>query len=234
MLFGMGQGPRYKLVTLSRIPIYAEPSFFILMVIILLAYASGGAAGALWALVFLMVAIPSLVLHELGHAVAVRRLGYGQSEIILHGLGGVTRWSGRASRRDRIIIALAGPAVNFVLGGIGFLLLTILGRPNELFSSALLWSLTWVNLGWALFNLLPIWPMDGGHVMRYALASPSRPPTQSTKLSLTISMVTAGLVVILAFTWGWLYVAILLGFILFANYQEYRRLQGPPPSIYGY
>ena len=42
----------------------------------------------------------------------------------------------------------------------------VLGWPSNFLLYALMLSLVIVNIGWSLFNLLPIWPLDGGHVVR--------------------------------------------------------------------
>lgn len=233
-MLGFGQGNRFRLFRIAGFPVFAEPSLLILLILFLVLGASGGAAGTIWGLIFAVVAVGSIILHELGHAMAVRRLGYGESVIVLHGLGGLTQWRGEASRRDRILISLAGPGVNVVLGSIALVIVLITGLPDEFLARSAVQAWLFVNLGWAAFNLMPIWPLDGGHVTRYALATPGRPQRETLRLSLTISMVAAGLLIAAGLYYRQLFVAILLGFILFSNYQEYQRLKGPPPSFYGY
>jgi len=233
-MFGLGQGRRYRLFRIAGFGIYVEPSLLILLLVLVLMGASGGAAGTIWGLVFAVMAFISIILHELGHAITIRRLGYGESEIILHGLGGLTQWRGNANRRDRILISLAGPGVNLVLGGISWLIVHFTGMPTEFLAHTVIQTWLWVNLGWAVFNLLPIWPMDGGHVMRYALVSPGRSQRETLRVSLTISVVAAGIVAALGLVAGQIFITVLLGLILFTNYQEYQRLKGPPTSYYGY
>ena len=109
MLFGAGQGQRFRLFKILGFPVFAESSVLFLIVLFLFMGASGGARATVGSLVFIAVAFVSIVIHELGHALAVRRLGHGESTIVLHGLGGVCQWRGAPSGRDRILIALAGP-----------------------------------------------------------------------------------------------------------------------------
>jgi stage IV sporulation protein FB len=233
MMMGLGQGRKKRLFTIFGHSVYAEISLVILLLLVLLAGSGGGPQGIIAALVFVVVALFSIVAHELGHAMAVRKLGYGTSTIVLHGLGGVCQWRGNANRKERILIALAGPGVNLVLGGVTGAFVLALGMPTELLSRSALYALLFANLGWAIFNLMPIWPLDGGHVLRYALLG-RKPRDETVRLSLTVSMVTAGLLAIGGLLYGWFFVTILLGLIIFMNYRELQAVKGPPGSFYGY
>lgn len=228
----LGQGRKYKLFKLLGFPIYAESSALFLLLLFVLMSAGTGAQGTIRGLVFAAVAFISIVFHEMGHALAIRGLGHGESEIVLHGLGGVCRWRGRATRRDRILIALAGPAAGLVLGGIAWLVWALVGPPGEFLLRAFMWAMLWINIVWSLFNLMPIWPLDGGHVVRYALAGRTS-QRQSVALSLQVSMVAAGLLIAVGLMFREVFVVVLLGFILYNNYQEFQSLKGPPTSAYG-
>jgi Zn-dependent protease len=121
-----------------------------------LAYA--GAAGALWAALLV-----SVVLHELGHSMAARHYGIETAHITLYPFGGVAALErGPKTAREELIIALAGPAVNFALAaGAG---LALAGTGLGAFAAFGL-----LNLVMGLFNLLPAFPMDGGRVFRAIL-----------------------------------------------------------------
>ena len=103
------------------------------------------------------VAILSIVAHELGHAIAAKRLGREDIHIVLHGLGGMTYFGESFPRRaERIAIALAGPAVGVFLG----LILLSTGVRGQYFNDAL-----FATLGWSALNLLPIRPLDGSAIL---------------------------------------------------------------------
>jgi stage IV sporulation protein FB len=153
---------------------------------------------------------------------------------VLHGLGGVCQWRGGASRRDRILISLAGPGAGLALGVPLLIVLTIVGWPAEFFSREILTALVIVNIGWSVFNLLPIWPLDGGHVVRDWLAG-RRERQETLQLSLQISMLAAGIGAVVGFFFGQIFVVALLAMILWSNYNELKRMgQQPPRSFYGY
>jgi len=105
----------------------------------------------------------SVGLHELGHALAARRYGIGTRDITLYPFGGVASIERMPEDPDQeLVIALAGPAVNFVLAAIGGWLW--LGT-----SSPYVMVFVMTNLVMGAFNLIPAYPMDGGRVLRAVL-----------------------------------------------------------------
>lgn len=105
----------------------------------------------------------SILLHEYAHAYAGFRCGVMPEKIVLQWLGGVTTFQRDPyTRRDRILVTIAGPATNLVLALLGYL-----ARPFAS-SPLLVWSLdalAIINLALGLFNLLPAIPLDGGRVL---------------------------------------------------------------------
>ena len=110
----------------------------------------------------------SLLLHELGHALAARREGIATREITLWMLGGVAQSDtafARAGTEARV--ALAGPAVSAVLGA-GLVAAGQLSALSPAAAAIVEW-LGWTNLLLLAFNLVPALPLDGGRVLRAAL-----------------------------------------------------------------
>ncbi|MDY7229621.1 metalloprotease [Hyalangium rubrum] len=113
------------------------------------------------------VVFASVLVHELGHALTYRRYGCPAS-ITLHGLGGTTTGEDaeRLTHRQRLWVSLAGPVAGFVLGCLvwGVRELTPAGLSSGL-AGFTFQALIWTNFGLGLLNLLPIVPLDGGHIM---------------------------------------------------------------------
>lgn len=113
----------------------------------------------------------SLVLHELAHASAARRLGLRTDRITLFIFGGVAEiQGGPQSPAAEFRIAVAGPAASFALAAVLALMSAAartLGAPSGLV--ALGDYLARINLVLAAFNLVPGLPLDGGHILRAAL-----------------------------------------------------------------
>lgn len=145
------------------IPTKIDPSFWVLSFFI----ASTRGFNPSLILEWLAVVFISLLFHELGHALTGRRFGL-SPQITLYSMGGLTSWTNvtEISPVKNLAISLAGPAAGFLLGGIclvaGPTVLT--AAPSKLFTTAYR-DLIWVNIGWGVFNLLPILPLDGGHVL---------------------------------------------------------------------
>src|SRR5688572_24363957 len=141
-------------------------SFFILILLfVVLNY--NPQAGIQYALLWIPVIFISVLIHELAHAAAIGIFGFGSSQIILGGMGGVTINSRQAKPWQDMIISVAGPASSF---GLWFLMRVIAtGVPqykNDPMLAVLIPVLAWANVAWGLFNLIPTPPLDGGHATR--------------------------------------------------------------------
>ncbi len=151
--------------------------------LILLAYAAHRAylprqawLDAAGAVLFIVLFFGVVVLHELGHCLTARGYGIATFDITLLPIGGVARLERLPDHpRQEMVIALAGPAVNVV---IGLALYAVLRAPHpgqwiggvRLVGGDLLVNLFYANALMAAFNLLPAFPMDGGRVLRALLA----------------------------------------------------------------
>ncbi len=147
----------YRIGTLFGFPIEINLSFLILLGFALLWW--GGLAGV----AIILVAFGSVLLHELGHALMARKLGVRVAGIELHFFGGAAKMVQQPrSASDEILIAAAGPAVSFALGGLGFVAAALTG----------VWvfgMFGWLNTIIGAFNLVPALPMDGGRIFRALL-----------------------------------------------------------------
>jgi len=219
---------RYRLFRVFGVPVYAEPAAILLVAIIMLFYGSQGARGIVAGLFVCIVAFASLLAHELGHAFAVRHFRYGKSEIVMGALGGVCRWNGRPTNGHRIGIALAGPFVSLALGVAAAIALSIAKASGQTLPWGLLVVLNatmFLNLLWAVFNMLPIFPMDGGQVAR-TLFTMKLPYRKAIRNSLTLSITIAAVLTLAAIAFKLYFVAFLLAWMGFRNWNELQEAAG--------
>lgn len=161
------------LLTVMGIPIRIHYTFFLLLA--WLAFYESGPS-RLYGLLNILGIFTCVVLHELGHSVIAQRFGIQVSEIVLYPIGGVARLEKNPPPRAEVWIAIAGPAVNVIIAGLIYAILTARGVPllpwGELMAErGHYWQkLLFSNILLVLFNLIPAFPMDGGRVLRALLA----------------------------------------------------------------
>lgn len=119
----------------------------------------------MWALILLV----SVLVHELGHALAFRAFGV-SSSIRLHFLGGATFPNVvlPLTRMKNVFVSVAGPLAGFTLAGIVWLVRSNVEIAHPGLAQTV-YILFWANIAWSIFNLMPVLPLDGGHVVEHAL-----------------------------------------------------------------
>lgn len=112
----------------------------------------------------------SLIAHELGHSLVAQRKGIQVASITLFIFGGVARIRKEPdSPGDEFQIAIAGPIVSVVLGGVFLGLGFLLGTLGERLVGSILMFVGAANLTVAAFNMFPGFPLDGGRILRAAV-----------------------------------------------------------------
>jgi Zn-dependent protease len=185
-----------------------------------------GALGMAWSVGLIVLFFVCVILHELGHSLTARRYGINVPRIMLLPIGGMAEMD-RIPRKpsQELLITVAGPAVNFLLVALLLPLVwrgLVRGEDILVYSvDGVVYQLWWANLIMGIFNLAPVFPMDGGRIFR-ALLAMRLPYLRATWWAVMVGRVLAiGLIV-----WGLytdrLMLAVLFTFILFAGNNEYQ------------
>lgn len=219
----------WKITRVSGIDIKIHATF-----LLLLGWVAGsalingtGSSGFIISLLYVLALFFFVTLHELGHALTARRFGIHTQDIVLLPIGGVSRMERLPDTpKEEFWITAAGPLVNLVLALLfgGFLLLSgglqgaTLTAVLSFSSSSILLQFAWMNALLGIFNLIPAFPMDGGRILRAALAT-RMPAPQATRTAATIGQVLAVLFALAGFLWDPMLIFIAL-FIFMGAGQE--------------
>jgi Zn-dependent protease len=189
----------YKLGEWFGIAVNVHATFLLLLGWIALgAYADAHSpAAVLRSVLFTLALFCLVVLHEYGHALTARHFGIRTRHITLYPIGGVALLEGMPERpREQLLVALAGPAVNFALAATVVGAMAVLGQPLGQMTrlswdpQSLLAQLFMANILMGAFNLLPALPMDGGRVLR-ALLAMRLGPVSATRIAAGVAKLVA-------------------------------------------
>lgn len=171
-------------------------------------------------LMWIAAGFASIVIHELGHAFAMRHYGDRHVSIVLHAFGGLAQGSRGLTRRQDFFVSGAGPFAQ-IAAGVVMWWVSDLVSPGPGLLRAFMSSFMIVSFFWAVLNLFPIIPLDGGHICR-AVLGPRR-----VRLALGISLVCAVVVAVFSLQWGGIIAPLFFGMFAFNNWKE---LQGQPQA----
>jgi stage IV sporulation protein FB len=195
----------------------------------------------------------SILVHEYGHGLVAKAF-HARPSIVLWGMGGLCdTQSNRQTPSQRLAVVLSGPGAGFVLCLLVMVVASVLFgiTPREHLSVAeavvgirpqmddlstaymkfrtptnfeIYHFLVWVNLLWGLFNLLPIWPLDGGRVSEIVLSRIN--PSQGVRWGHIVSLLVAGILAVLAASVrsSSLFLPIFFGYFAFMNYQMLQSI----------
>lgn len=204
-------------------PIHIDVRFLILVAFFVLIDLERG-RGLHHALLWIPILFLSVLVHELGHALTIRALGFGPSDIVLSGFGGLTINQRQARPWQDVLISLAGPLTSFLLAGVLLALATAvpLVRTDPMLQ-ALVPLMLIANVVWGIFNLVPIYPLDGGHALhdlsRYVLS-----PASALRFSSGSSIVLACILLAVALIYREFFVVLIVGMLLIQNWGRWKSV----------
>jgi stage IV sporulation protein FB len=198
-----------------------------------------GAAG-----IWIAVCFGSILLHEFGHVLAFRLFGT-PADVILYAWGGLAvPHCDLCGTLARFVVALAGPSAGFLLAAIAlwatgfgggsihldwhFGLPALYALPPVASAAGfrsypyhwyvLLNDLLFVNFYWGLINLLPVYPLDGGHAARAVFEH--RNPFNGRRQSLILSAVVAGAFALVGVAERSLYLVVIFAIMAVSSLQS--------------
>lgn len=170
-----------------------------------------------------LILLVSILIHEFGHALAFRHYKI-ESRILIHGMGGLCiPSSGRLTPKDNMFVCLCGPFAGFALALIYFLF----DRAGVIPETALpanyrSYLVYFINIGWGIFNLLPIYPLDGGQSLYNFLKW--RKVSGSLKKALKVSIVFLTVIGGYALFKREIFIVVISAWFLYENIQKWNSM----------
>ena len=166
-----------------------------------------------------------VLLHEFGHSLACKQVGGSSDTIMLWPLGGIAYVS-PPQRPGAILWSIAaGPLVNLVLGALsfaGFIAMSFAGMDQsapDLFQ--LVNAFVFINVALFLFNILPIYPLDGGQILR-AILWFFVGPVKSLRISSVVGMLGAAAFCLFSVMTGRILLLLLSLFLLMHAFKAFK------------
>jgi stage IV sporulation protein FB len=158
----------------------------------------------------------AVLIHEMAHAWTAIKTGWSVSEVNLNLLGG---WAGvdpNIPSKYMIPIIAAGPISNLIITALSFF---ILGLDNDLGM-----EIFFINGILFLFNILPIFPMDGGRLVKEGLLlKMKRNRSGAKKIAAIISLTTSLLVLAFSVAQGFWILAIMLAYFAWLAFSDLKN-----------
>ena len=234
---------------IAGVPVRVHPMFWLAGLVM----AASGGRDVTGVLIWIGVLFVSILIHELGHAFAMRKFRE-SPRVVLYMMGGLAisdgggnPLSGRSKSRnsfEQIIISAAGPTAGFLFAALIVVAVNVGGgtvkfhRPD--IHEPIFWSvgklsnphlfyavhdLLFVNIVWGLVNLLPVMPLDGGQIARQLITM--RDPWDGVRKSLWLSTIVAGAFAAMGVMyWGSPMVGIMFGMLAASNYMSLQQIGG--------
>lgn len=209
----------------GRIPIHIFPFFWFLIIMIGWLNSASITGTIIWSVVILI----SILIHEYGHALTALIFGQ-KAEISLVGLGGLTTRHGpKLAWWQEFLIVLNGPIAGFLIFILAYQLFDVIGTRNS--NSILTYALEVainVNLFWTILNLLPVLPLDGGHLLKILLEGAFG--IRGLKFAFFVSIILAVVLGLLFFLVHQVLMGALFFMLAFESYRAWMDVKSISPQ----
>lgn len=201
MKFGM-LGGGFKVGRIFGIPIILDFSFFLIFFLVVWVMSewitiADGLQRWGFALLGGVALFASLLIHELAHSLVARRYGLEVSSITLVFFGGFSMIKDDPKRPlHEFTISVVGPLANLVIGG-ALIVIARFALPQDSAAAQIVSILAALNLAVGIFNLLPGFPLDGGHIFRALVWKLTGSPYRATRAAAALGQIFAAAVILI-------------------------------------
>lgn len=220
-----GKMPQWRLFKIWGHEIFMEPAFLFLIAI----FAFMG-VGSLSQLISGLLIAPILffgiIWHELGHALTTKKMGYGHSRIVLQGMGGVaiSQRPVNTPPKKAALISVMGPlfslSITVVFGAIAY----FVPMAKDSYMYGFIMQMAVLNLYWGIFNLLPVNPLDGGHIMLAGFRGLFKNDKKAYLYTAYISLAFLAVIAIFAYSYFGFMGALIAVMVGYSNIEIIKQL----------
>lgn len=215
----------FRLCRFAGVDVFVHWTWFVAAYFLLqdrpVAYSS-----VLWDIAEYVAGFGIVLLHEFGHVFGCRSVGGAANRVLLWPLGGLAFVSTPPRPGATLWTIAAGPLVNVVLGPIlfGLTFLTAPSETGETTSDAflLIRALAWFNVVILVFNLLPIFPLDGGQILQSLLWF-CFGRAAGLAIAASIGLLAGAALLILALSYREWWLAIMMGFLSLGSWRGLKQ-----------
>lgn len=216
----------FRLFTVAGIAVFLHWSWFV-VAIFEIQYRRGRYSSMTWNALEYLALFLIVLLHEFGHSLACRQVGGRADKIVLWPLGGVAYVAPPPRPGAQLWSIAAGPLVNVLLIPVLLLLETLNASGAWSYDARiLLQAMTYINLGILIFNLLPIYPLDGGQILRSLLWF-GLGPIRSLQVATAVGFLGVAGLILLAVWQESIWIGIIAAFVFMncrAGWMQAREL----------
>jgi Zn-dependent protease len=215
----------FRLFRLAGISVYLHWSWFLVAAYEIQSRSSAYTIRA-WIVAEYLALFAIVLLHEFGHALACRHVGGRADRIVLWPLGGVAFVSPPPRPGALLWSIVAGPLVNLLLLPILFGGLVVVGvaglRQSSPDAAHFVQAMAFINLGLLVFNMLPVYPLDGGQTLQALLWFVIGRARSLLVVSVIGFAAGAGAILLAVFTAD-VWIGVLAAFVVFQSVAGFRR-----------
>ena len=240
---GSGAVGGVLIFTYRGVPVYVNMWFGVLALFFLLQSPQTPAWGPLGGLIVVLCVVLAFLIHEFGHALAAKRYRL-SPRILLHGMGGLCFHEEAPTPKARFWVTASGPLAGIVtviglevletiLGIISPSLILMEVGPETLGLNPLgefIYFLGSFNLMWSLFNLIPLWPLDGGILFQLLIRRFKR-GSEADKIVHGVGVGIAVVLLAYALSGGSILLALIAGMMGWENWQLLQASSGSAAGI---
>ncbi len=219
------QGGSIRLFKVAGIEVFLHWSWFLAAYYMIVQWGPAFSS-PVWAAVLYVGLFILVTMHEFGHALACRQVGGFANRIVLWPLGGIAFVSPPPRAGAMLWSIAAGPLVNLLLIPILYSALYAAGQAGWQGTNAdayrMLDLIRQINLGLLVFNILPIYPLDGGQIVRALLWFPLG-QVRSLFIATAIGIAGGGALLLVALWQQSIWIGIMALFLLSQAWLGWRQ-----------